>query len=319
MSSRTASGRTGALVALAGAIGVGSVSFTQIKLVLEQVSPLALAAGRVTFSALAFVLVVTLQPWRRRPIAAADRWRVFAAGFGGSAAFHLLYTWGQQRVSVGIGAVVLGTMPVIVAVGEVVFLKHRLRVVQLVGLVLSVVGVVVMSWGPGAGVVSLAGLLAVLAATVAWSGVVVVTRSLEGRYDPWWLNTPGTIAGALVMIALVAPTAGQYRELSAVGWANVVWLGAVGSAFIYAALAAAVAHLTATTTASLSTLITPLGVLVAWVGLGDRPTLAVVVGGVVVVLGAWLVTSSGAVEPEVAATEAAPGLPGPEAGRASST
>lgn len=292
--SAAASGRTGALAGLAAAIGVGAVAFTQIKLVLDQVPPLVLAAGRVSFSALAFVLVVAAQPWRRRPVARADRWAVLACGLGGSAVFHLLYSWGQQRVSVGIGAVVLGTMPVLVAVGEVVFLRHRLRGSQVAGLLLSVVGVAVMSGGPGAGAVSVAGLLAVAAATLAWAGVVVTTRSLGGRYDPWWLNTPGTVVGAVVVLLLVAPDAGAFRALSPVGWFHVVWLGAVGSAFIYAALAAAVAHLPATTTASLSTLVTPLGVVVAWVALGDRPTTAVVVGGIVVVAGAWLVTAAGA-------------------------
>ncbi|GEM_PF-1398469 len=301
------SGRRGALLALAGAICVGGLAFTQIKLVLEHVSPLVMAAGRVGFSAIAFLLVVTVQPHRRRRIEPRDRWAVLACGLGGSAGFHLLYSWGQQRVSVGIGAVVLGTMPVLVAAGEVTFLRHRLGLTQVLGLVLSVVGVTVMSWGPGAGDVSVPGLLAVVAATVVWSGVAVTTRSLGGRYDPWWLNTPGTLVGAVVMLVLVAPHRHELGALPGSGWFHLVWLGVVGSAFLYAALARTMADLSATTTASLSTVVTPLGVVVAWAGLGDRPTPAVVVGGVVVVVGALLVTAVRV--PGTTPTPTAPTLP----------
>ncbi|WP_158220922.1 DMT family transporter [Kineosporia sp. R_H_3] len=300
---RLTSGRRGAWLALGGAIAVGSVAFTQIKLVLEQVSPLALAAGRVGFSAVAFALVVTLQPWRRTPVAREDRLAVLACGLGGSAGFHLLYTWGQQRVSVAVGAIVLGCMPVVVGALEVVFLRHRLTMVQVGGLVLSVAGVTLMSFdgsgegGDGAPLVRdaawFAGFAAVAGATVVWSAVSVTTRSLADRYDQWWLNTPGTLVGALVMALLVVGTHRwpEYGDLSASGWLQVAWLGAVGSAFLYAALARAMQHLHATTTASVSTLVTPLGVVVAWVVLGERPSWPVVAGGAVVLVGAFLVTA----------------------------
>ena len=279
------------MVALAGAIAVGSFAFTLIKVVLREVSPLTLAAGRVVFSALAFVLVVTLQPHRRRSVAAADRWRVLFCGFGGSAGFHVLFSWGQSRTSVAAAAVVLATMPVVVAVGEAVFLRQRVRHCQAAGLALSLAGVAVISRaGGGAGGSSLPGLLAVGAATVVWAAVTVTTRSLADRYDPWWLNTPGTVAGALVMLAVAAPRAHELGRLPVSGWVEVAWLGAVSSAFIYAALARALRHFSATATASASTLVTPLSVLVAWAGLGERPAPAAVAGVVAVVGGVLLTT-----------------------------
>ncbi len=281
---------------MAGAIGVGSFAFTLIKVVLRDVSPLTLATGRVVFSALAFVTVVTLQPRRRRPIERADRLRLVACGLGGSAGFHVLFSWGQARVSVAVGAVVLALMPVLVAVAEVLLLGHRLGPRQAVGIGLSLAGVVAVSWGPGARTAtSLTGLAAVAGATVVWSAVTVTTRTLADRYDPWWLNTPGTVLGAAVMVVLVLPRAHELGRLSAVGWAEVAWLGAVSSAFIYAALARAMRDLSATTTASLSTLVTPVGVVVAWAGLGERPGLLTVLGSIVAVAGVLLTVRSSAV------------------------
>ena len=73
----------------------------------------------------------------------------------------------------------------------------------------------------------------------------------------------------------------------------IVWLGAVGSAFVYAALTGAMQVLSATTTASLATLVTPVSILVAWVVLDEPPTIASVVGSAVVVVGVVFVTREG--------------------------
>lgn len=279
---------------MGAAVTVGSVSFTLIELVLRTLSPTAMAAGRVVVSALAFVTIVTVQPSRRRPIQRRDRTRLVLCGLGGSAGFHLLFSAGQDRVTVAVSAVVLGTMPAMVAALEWVFLRHRLTRSHAVGLALSVLGIVVISWGSGGdGSSTPLGIVLVAASTLVWASVTVATRSVADRYDAWWLNTPGTVLGALVMLVVVAPRAGEFGSLSLGGWLMVVWLGAVGSAFVYAALTGAMQVLSATTTASLATLVTPVSIVVAWVVLDEPPTVASVVGSAVVVVGVVFVTREG--------------------------
>jgi drug/metabolite transporter (DMT)-like permease len=69
----------------------------------------------------------------------------------------------------------------------------------------------------------------------------------------------------------------------------VIWLGSASSAFIYYALARVMKVLSATTTTAISTVVTPLSVLVAWGARGEVPTLVQVVGGAVVICGVILV------------------------------
>lgn len=273
---------------MVAAVGVGGLTLTLIKRALRDLSPMTLAAGRVVFSAVAFVAVVAVQPQRRRPVERRDRVRLLACGLAGSAGFHVPFSWGQARVPVVVGAVVLALMPALVAIAEVALLGHRLRPLQVAGIALSLIGVVAVSWGPGGGAVSLAGLAAVAAATLAWAGVTVATRTIAGRYDAWWLNTPGTVVGAVLTTAVAAPRLGELGRLSVGGWVQLAWLGAVSSALVYAALARAMRDLPATTTASLSTLTTPLGVIVAWAVLGERPGGFAALGCAVVVAGVLL-------------------------------
>jgi drug/metabolite transporter (DMT)-like permease len=221
---------------------------------------------------------------------------VFLCGFGGSAVFHLLFNWGQHYVSVAIAAVIMATYPVMTAFGEVVFLRHRLRGVQVGGLALAVAGcaAIAAAGGVGEGSKPVAGAIVIVLATLTWAAVTVATRSIGDRYDSWWLNTPGTVVGALFMLALDAPHLGEFAELSVKGWVTVIWLGSASSAFIYYSLARAMTAISATTATSLSTIVTPTSVVVAWAVLGDAPSWVEVLGGAVVIAGVILVVRNGA-------------------------
>ncbi len=270
---------------------IGSFSFTFIEIVLRELSPNAMAAGRVVISAMAFVAIVALQPRRRTPIAPAHRVRLVLTGLGASAGFHLLFSAGQDQVTVATSAVVQGTFPAVVAAGEWLFLRHRLDRRAAAGLVLSVVGRVVISRGAeNEGSSSLLGIALVLGSVIVWAATSLTTRSLADQYDPWWLNTPGTVAGALVMLAVAAPSAGEFADLSIGAWVLLIWLGAGGSALVYASLAGAMKVLPATTTASVATLVVPVSILIAWVVLGESPTVEAVIGSVAVVTGVVLVS-----------------------------
>jgi drug/metabolite transporter (DMT)-like permease len=283
--------RRTAFAMLALSIAIGSVSFTLVKIALDELSPSGLAIGRVVVSAVVFVSVVGLQPWRRRPIPRGERFLVFLCGFGGSAVFHLLFNGGIQRVSVTVSAVIMATTPVLVAVGEVLFLRFRMRPAQVLGLVCTVLGCAVIGVsGNASGASSPVGILLLFLAALTWAGVTVATRSITDSYDPWWLNTPGTVVGALFVVLVDIPGVREFGHLSLKGWLAVVWLGGASSAFIYYALAKVMREISATAAMSASTIVTPLGVLVGWIVLGDRPSLVQVFGGAVVLLGVVLVT-----------------------------
>lgn len=290
-STSTPSGRRTAYALLGVAIAIGSVSFSLIKIALDELSPYGLAAGRVVASAVLFVLVVSIGRGHRAPVARGDRLLLVLAGLGGSMGFHLVLNAGYPHVSVAVAAVIMATTPVLVAVGEVVFLHHRLTGRQMVGLLLTLVGCALIGlMGDGGGETTLFGVLLVLGASALWAAVTVATRSIANKYDPWWLNTPGTVLGALLMLALQPSVIGELADVSWKGLVATIWLGTASSAFIYYVYARVMQDLPATVTMSIGTIVTPLGVLVGWVWLGTPPTLVEVVGGAIVICGVVLVT-----------------------------
>ena len=290
--------RTTAWVLLASTIVIGAFTLTMVKVALDELSALGLATGRVVVSAAMFAIVVSINRRRRAksgPVAPVerrpgDRIRILCIGLAGSAGFHLIASWGMQHVSIAVSAVVMATMPALTAAGEVVFLRHRLSVPQTSGVVLSIVGCSVIGLASGSdGETTWMGIGAIAIGTVLWAGVTVTTRGIGDRYDSWWINTPGTLLGAAIVLAIDAPHLNEFAHLSWKGWLLVLWLGSASSAYYYFAMAKAMTAISATTAAALSTVVTPTSIVVGWMLLGDAPSLVEVVGGAVVIGGALLV------------------------------
>lgn len=276
---------------LAANIAIGCVAFTFVKVALDELGALSLATGRVVASAAMFAIAVAMKPERRRRIERGDRLRVVLIGLAASAGFHVLFNLGQQRASVAMAAVVMATMPVMTAIGEVLFLRHRLHAAQVIGLVLSTGGCVAIGVASGDGAGSSAlGVLLVGSSTLLWAAVTVSTRGIGDRYDSWWLYTPGTALGALVMLAVSAGSLHEFADLSLRGWLVVLWLGTASSAFIYYAYARVMTVISGTTATSITTVVTPGSALVAWAALGERPSLVETIGGIVVIAGVIIVT-----------------------------
>ena len=97
------------------------------------------------------------------------------------------------------------------------------------------------------GTTSLLGAGAIALAAIVWAGVTVSTRGIAHLYDGWWLNTPGTVLGALVVLAIEAPHAAEVASLSLTGWLLVIWWGPASCAFLSSAMRPAMTTLPATT------------------------------------------------------------------------
>lgn len=286
---------------LAANIAIGCVAFTFVKVALEELGALSLATGRVVASAAMFAIAVAMRPERRRPIERGDRVRVVMIGLAASAGFHVLFNLGQQRASVAMASVVMATMPVMTAVGEVLFLRHRLHAAQVIGLVLSTGGCIAIglaSGGANDSGSSALGVLLVGSSTLLWAAVTVSTRGIGDRYDSWWLYTPGTALGALVMLVASAGSLHEFADLSLRGWLMVLWLGTASSAFIYYAYARVMTVISGTTATSITTVVTPGSALVGWAALGERPSLVETIGGIVVIAGVIIVTRARSVAGE---------------------
>jgi drug/metabolite transporter (DMT)-like permease len=202
--------------------------------------------------------------------------------------FNLLASWGLGLVPTGRTVVLAYTTPLWITPGAALFLREPLTARRVVGVLVGLAGLVTLfnpltfDWSDRAVVL---GNLAILAGALLWTASILHIRAHRWRSTPLALIPWETLL-ATVLLAPIALATGPPPLLV---WTPeftllLLYLGIVGTAVAYWAVATASRHLPAVTT-SLGLLATPVvSAITATLWLGEPLTLQLVVA-IVLVLG----------------------------------
>jgi drug/metabolite transporter (DMT)-like permease len=234
----------------------------------------------IRFAVMAPVLAVI----GRRGLRQAFDLRVAASGVLGFGLVVVLQNAGIQHTSVTHAAVVIGTVPVLVALIGVRFGATATRPITWAGYGLALGGVSLVAGAGGAGASSLGDLLVLASATLSAAFIVIQSGVLEGR-DAAAVTAVQAGAGALTAAPVAILTEGAPHiplhldpllallALCTLGTLLPFWLFAFGQARVPAHLAGAYLNLEPV-----------VGAAVGWFAFGDAAA-ALQVGGAVAVLG----------------------------------
>ena len=127
--------------------------------------------------------------------------------------YGLLF-WAEQRVPSGIAAVMLATIPVFMALSEIIFLRtQRLTFRLALALLVGIAGVAVLvsrSLNLGEAPIDPAGAVALVIAAISWSIASALTRKLPLPESKAMSSGAQMLAGG-IMLALVAAIFGEFR------------------------------------------------------------------------------------------------------------
>jgi drug/metabolite transporter (DMT)-like permease len=223
------------LLAFAIIYFVWGSTFLAIRVGVREVPPLILASIRF------FVAGIVLFAWMRlsgTPSPSRREWLaasllaicIFVVDYG-------LLFWAEQRVPSGIAAVMLATIPVFMALSEIIFLRtQRLTLRLALALLVGIGGVSVLvsrSVGLGEAPIDRAGALALVIAAMSWSVASALTRKLPLPESKVMSSGVQMLAGG-VMLALAAAAFGEFRgfHISSVtrgAWFALAYLIVAGS------------------------------------------------------------------------------------------
>jgi O-acetylserine/cysteine efflux transporter len=257
---------THALLALA-VMAVWGTNFVVIRIALQHLPPLLLAALRFTLVVAPAILFV------KRP---AVPWRRLAA-YGlliGAGQFGLLFIAMRTQISPGLASLVIQTQ-VFFTIGLAMWItRERVRAYQGLALVLAFAGLGVILAHAGKGSATPAGLALVLLAALCWAGGNAVARA-SGKVDVLayvvWSSlfaAPPLLALSLIFDGWPAIRAGL-AQADAATWAAVAWQAVGNSLFGYAAWAWLLARHPAATITPMALLVPVFGMAASALWLGE--------------------------------------------------
>ena len=224
-----------ALLAFAIIYFVWGSTFLAIRVGVREVPPFLLAAMR--FLVAGFVLTSWMMA-RKEPMPTGCQWRsasllailIFVLDYG-------LLFWAEQRMPSGVAAVILATIPVFMALSEIIFLRtQRLTLRLALALLIGIGGVAVLmsrSLNLGGTPIDKIGAMALIVAAMSWSVASALTRKLPLPPSKIMSSGAQMLAGG-VFLALTAATLGEFRDfhpstISRGAWLSLLYLIVAGS------------------------------------------------------------------------------------------
>ncbi|MBK5354936.1 EamA family transporter [Pseudomonas sp. TH41] len=269
-------------LAMAFVVACWGYSPTGIHIGLQAYDPVHLALLRFLVAS-AFMAVVAVFRGIQLPNV-RDLPLIFALGFFAVSLHHVSINFGQQGVSAGASSVLAQSTPLFSTLLARFVFKERVSVWRWGCIFLGLIGVVIVVAGDhGLGSIDAHGLLILLAA-VSWSVYFALQKHHTGRYDGLTLVCYTVWAGTALLLIFLPGLVDRVVRAPAPVQLAVIGLGVFPSALAYLAWAYVLAHVDLSRAAMTLYLVPPTAMAIASFALGERPTLMIVVGALVVLV-----------------------------------
>lgn len=293
------------MVALVVAMGIWGATYVVTKAALPDIGPFTILLVRLLLGTAALLPFA----WRRgfRPRLALER-RFVLFGLTGMVLHLGFEILGLRFTSASSAVLIIATAPVVTLAFSILFLKERVTRRQLVGIALSIVGVVLITGaqGPDGQALSWLGNLLVFAGVVTW-GIFTVQGKRMAVDHSWLVSTTAATSAAILLtlpLAAVEIAVEGAPTVTTGGVLTLLYLGVLAQGVAYALWNLALSHVDASVAGPYVNLVPVIGVVLALVT-GETMTTLQWAGGVTVAAGVWLNHRRASAAPQPAAV--APG------------
>ncbi len=298
--------RSQILLAFAIIYLVWGSTFLAIRVGVREVPPFLLAGIR--FFAAGILIYVwmrakgTPSPTRREWIAASFlAVLIFVGDYG-------LLFWAEKRVPSGVAAVMMATIPVFMAIAEILILRtQRLTLRLAVALLVGIGGVLVLvsrSAGFGDAPIEAAGAIALIVSAISWSLAAILTRKLSLPESKVMSSGAQMLAGG-ILLTLTAALLGEFRgfrvgAVSTGAWLALAYLIVAGSIVAFTAYVWLIHHESPTKVGTYAYVNPVVAVLLGYFLGGEALGARTIVGTLLVLVSVVVITSAPKEKVEVA-------------------
>jgi drug/metabolite transporter (DMT)-like permease len=287
---------------LAGDLGmlivclIWGLNFSVTKLALQEIPPLPFTAIRFVGASLLLWLVLRIVEGPA-PLPPGSLKKLVILGLVGNTCYQLVFTVGLARTTASNSALILSTVPTVVAVFAGALGLERITPRMGVGIALGTLGVglVIATRGVAFDTRTLSGDLLTVIAVLCWAGYTLGLRRVPAGISPLRVTTVTTIAGTpgLLLAGIPGLIRLRWGQVHAEAWLALGYAAVLSLVVAYLLWNRSVKAVGGTRTA-IYMCITPLvAVTGAWLLLGERPHALQGVGAVLIVAGVLLTRAGG--------------------------
>lgn len=278
-------------VMIAIALLLWAAAFAGIRAGLESYGPGQLALLRfgtasVCVGLWALVTRMRLPDRRDLPV-------IVLAGFVGISVYHTALNFGEQTVQAAAAALLISSSPVFTALLSRRFLSEKLGRWGWAGILASFAGVALISFGQGESLAFDPNALLILIAAIAASLYMIVSKPPLRHYSGLEFTTYAIWAGTVPLLFFTPGLITQIPEATASATIAAIFLGIFPGAVSYVLWNLALAKMPASRLAVFLNFQPVNAALIAWLWLGEVPSLMTALGGTVAIAGVALVQMKG--------------------------
>jgi drug/metabolite transporter (DMT)-like permease len=212
--------------------------------------------------------------------------------------YGLLF-WAEQRVPSGIAAVMMATIPVFMALSEMIFLRTQTLTVRLAfALLIGIGGVAVLmshSLNLGGAPIDTAGALALIIAAMSWSLASALTRKLPLPTSKVMSSGAQMLAGG-VLLGVTSAMLGEFHhfhpaDVSRGAWLALLYLIVAGSIVAFTAYVWLIHHESPTKVGTYAYVNPVVAVLVGYFLGGEALDLRTILGTLLVLVSVVVITT----------------------------
>jgi drug/metabolite transporter (DMT)-like permease len=282
-------GRT--LIAVGITLLFWSSAFAGIRAALTDYSPKHLVLFRFLVASVVLAGYAVLT--RMRLPDKRDLPAILLLGFSGITMYHVPLAYGQVTVTAGAASLLIASGPIFTVLLATAFLSERLRIWGWLGIVLSFIGVSLIALGEGKGVRFDPGAFLILLSAFSTSLYFVIQKPYLRKYNALELSAYSIWAGTVFMLVFLPGLAHAVNKSSLHGTLTAVYLGVFPAALGYVTWTYVLSRIPASNAVSFLYINPALAILVAWLWLGEVPTVLSLLGGILAISGVVLVNTKG--------------------------
>lgn len=268
-------GRSPAELFLLFIVMIWALNFSVVKHSLAEIDPFS-------FNAFRFFLAISLM-WSfvfirqiKIHIERTDIWKIVLLGALGNLMYQMLFIVGIDRTFASNAAVMLGMIPVWIAIFSHFFTTEKMYRPQAIGVAAAFAGVALIMGGGEEGLSfrssTVAGDLIIVSAAMVFAAYTLLSRSLLEKYSPLTLVTSVMTAGGTMLILVAIPSLLRmdFGAVSLVSYGGAVYSGLFAIGLAYLVWNFGIKNVGAVRTGTYQNLVPVLGVLFGFIFLGEK-------------------------------------------------